>query len=657
MSVMKRSKAQVIRGYLPGATFEHPNETIVRVIWTPTSRAEVNKDLLLEALSDRLEQWAMPDAGGGPALPRTSGYLQPVTDHPDEYAVVEPDGPMFYKTWPLVMRCTNDACRKAVSFDNEAEWQQAARHHPKRDPAFCDRKGCGAPRRQFEYMLVHHCGNDRPLLIPPCKVKDGAGKEHGYKHVCLYDTRTFETSTWRCRHGACGASGGIGRRISGMRMPGCGCGMQPPTYRHVTMRQDIRFNPHTLKLVTFDPTPMKTLRSVPGSETVVVGSYLEFFTDDWREALEEVGKDRGKALARWERMRKLLEADGASHEEMDETRRDILGTSGGAFDAIEGLVADDPALHDVGARLRARERTLIWGGGGGGEDLSVWRMQKFRDAAAAGGRGGAVQVIDDAKHKLDDYGFSDLLVVDNFPVALAAFGYTRIGRHPSNSMLRAFPGLKSGPAKNRNKTPIYCSATTTEAVFFELDAERVISWLSANSALKSAVPPLPDRALNDGLDRRRATKAFMLRESYRHPEVSQLCLLLQHTLAHALIKNLGERSGFGEDTMSEYLIPETLTVGLFADVHQELSLGALVALVEHRLGEWLDAAAEGAEDCEWDPHCSEHDGACMACLHLSFGCDHLNGLLDRAVLFGSPERDEDKLSVDMGFWEPLPPLP
>src|SRR4051794_32911365 len=34
----------------------------------------------------------------------------------------------------------------------------------------------------------------------------------------------------------------------------------------------------------------------------------------------------------------------------------------------------------------------------------------------------------------------------------------------------------------------------------------------------------------------------------RHPEVAQLCLLMQHTLAHALIKNLGERSGFGEDT-------------------------------------------------------------------------------------------------------------
>lgn len=648
MTVMKRSKPQVIRGYLPGQTFEHPNETIVRVIWTPTSRAEVNKDLLLEALQDRLDQWVMPDPGGGTAVPRTSGFLQPVTDHPDEYRVVEPDGPMFYKTWPLVLRCTDDRCRKAVSIDDENEWHQAARQHPKRNPALCDR--CSSPRRQFEYMLVHHCGNDRPLLIPPCREKDGSGKEHGYKHVYLYDTRTFETSTWRCKHGSC--AGGIGRRIEGMRMPGCSCGLEPRIYRHVTLRQDIRFISHTLKLVTFDPTPMKTLRSVDGSEVVVVGSYLEFFSDDWKQALDEVGKDRGEAQRKWERIRKLLELDRASPEEMESYRRDVLGASGGAFDAVEQLVADDGALHHVGSQLRARERTLIWGG----TDLSVWRMTDFREAAARGGRTGAVQVIDEAKRKLNDYGFSDLLVVDNFPVALAAFGYTRIGRHPANSMLRAFPLLRSGPQHNRNKTPIYCSATTTEAVFFELDAERVISWLLANNQLKSSVPVLPDRDLNDGLDRRRAAKAFMMRESFCHPEVTQLCLLLHHTLAHALIKNLGERSGFGEDTMSEYLIPETLTVGLFADVHQELSLGALVALVEHRLGEWLDAAADGAQDCEWDPHCSEHDGACMACLHLSFGCDHLNEQLDRAVLFGSPERDADKLTVDVGYWETLPPL-
>ncbi len=146
----------------------------------------------------------------------------------------------------------------------------------------------------------------------------------------------------------------------------------------------------------------------------------------------------------------------------------------------------------------------------------------------------------------------------------------------------------------------------------------------------------------------------MLRLMRDDEDVYELAFLLQHTLAHALIKNLGERSGFGEDTMSEYLMPDTLTVGLFVDVQQDLSLGALVALVEHRLGEWLDAVADGSAHCQWDPHCGEQDGACMSCLHLAFSCDKHNNELDRGVLFGTPDGHEPR--VDVGYWEQVPPL-
>ena len=56
--------------------------------------------------------------------------------------------------------------------------------------------------------------------------------------------------------------------------------------------------------------------------------------------------------------------------------------------------------------------------------------------------------------------------------------------------------------------------------------------------------------------------------------------------------------------MAEFVIPNMLTFGLFADTHQEFTLGALVSLVEHRLGDWLDAARDGARDCPWDPQCA-----------------------------------------------------
>jgi hypothetical protein len=134
------------------------------------------------------------------------------------------------------------------------------------------------------------------------------------------------------------------------------------------------------------------------------------------------------------------------------------------------------------------------------------------------------------------------------------------------------------------------------------------------------------------------------------PDASRLMSRLQHTIAHALIRNLGERSGFGQETMAEYLIPELLTIGLYADTHQEFTLGALVSLIEHKLTEWLDATLDGAEQCAWDPECSTAAGACAACLHLAFGCDQFNDNLDRAVLFGTPPGHEQVLNLDHGFW-------
>jgi hypothetical protein len=630
-TTLKRSLPQVIRGFLPDQTFEHPNETVGKVLWMPVGSAEVNRDVLMEALQERLEDWELTDPDTGVTVSRTSGFVKPATDHADEYAIVEPEGSVFYSTWPLQLRCTDQRCQRVQVYPSEESWKKA------KDPASCTR--CGGRLRQFEYMLVHNCGRARDLFIQPCP-------QHKWEHVYLHDTGLFPTSTWRCRAGAHGATA-MGHRLSGMRAPGCSCS-EPGNYRHVTMRQEMRLHTHVLKFVSFDPQPMIALRSHPGAGKVVIGSYLEYFGADWEQALSEVSKDRADLEAKAHKVRRLMELDGETPEAIEDMMRTIVGEAGGDFEDIARLVGSD-VVAAIGSQQRPRERTLIWGEA---SDLSIWRLARFRQAAERSGRTGALHVLDAAEHKLADLGFSDLLVVDNFPVALAGFGYSRISRHPQQAILNSFKPLSGGGARLRGRTPIYCATATTEAVFFELDAERIIAWLVANDRLTVA-PELPSR--EDALSRRRAAKAFMLAEQCRNPTVRELCFLLQHTMAHALIKNLGERSGFGEETMSEYLIPEMLTVGLFADVHQEVSLGALVALVEHRLAEWLDATLVDAEHCPWDPHCGEEDGACMACLHLAFSCDKYNGELNRAVLFGSAEGQE--LQVGYGYWETFPPLP
>ena len=369
----------------------------------------------------------------------------------------------------------------------------------------------------------------------------------------------------------------------------------------------------------------------------MVGYWLGLFDDYEQALLDAQHEPNAEAAAKWPEMEKMMRGNPAfSEADIEQMRKRIVGETASALAEVTALVPESVCL-DIGIEQRARERTLIWSGSG---NLRTWRLEDFRKAAESTGRHGAATVLDDAERKVAEAGFSDLLVVENFPVALAAYGYTRLGRSPRTAQLRAFPPRRRG--KSADKTPIYVVESKTEAVFFELDAVRVLDWLVRNELhVPVDLTAEPERALLEA-------KAAVLTSVMTNGVVRYHVSLLQHTLAHALIRNLGERSGFAENTMSEYLIPELLTFGLYADTHQEFTLGALVSLAEHRLAEWLDAARDGAQHCDWDPQCGRAEGACMGCLHLSFGCEHYNEELDRAVLFGSPHGHA--LQVRHGFW-------
>ena len=54
---MTRSRTQVLRDYLPGQTFQHQNETIVRSIWVEAENSGVDPDVLFENLARELSRW------------------------------------------------------------------------------------------------------------------------------------------------------------------------------------------------------------------------------------------------------------------------------------------------------------------------------------------------------------------------------------------------------------------------------------------------------------------------------------------------------------------------------------------------------------------------------------------------------------------------
>lgn len=616
---MTRSRSQIMRSFLPGQTFEHQDDIVARVGWVDTATSGVDPDVLFTALDRKLDHWRRyEDPETGQTINRAAGF--PDTGRfRNSYVLVEPIEEVRFAVWPLLLRCKDTNCEKAVEFASAQAFLSA------KDAHRCDR--CGAGREQMPYIQVHHCGRDATLLKPVCD-------RHGREHVYLKDERSFETSSWRCRAPGCN-----GRYLENMRFRPCGCGL-PGGYVSRTVRQDDRFFVHTLDFVSFDRIPRVKLQNTLDADKVVIGYWLGEISDYEQALADSAGSSADPVKAeQWAMIEPTLRERVASGdmtaEDLDNMRRRLLGETESAFGAVTELVPAE-VCSEIGNGQRAQERTLIWGA----RDLRKWRLGDFRTAAEVTGRLGAVEVLDDAERRLSEYGFSDLLVIENFPVALVSYGYSRLSRSPRKSQLLPFE--PKSIVRGGDKTPIFVLESETEAVFFELDARRVLAWLATQELAEDLqLPEDEDEALV-------RAKAAVLTAIAANDDALERVSLLQHTMAHALIRNLGDLAGFAENTMSEYHIPELLTFGIYADTHQEFTLGALISLVEHRLGEWLDAACEGARSCDWDPKCARDEGACMGCLHLSFGCDQFNEGLDRAALFGSPAGHQ--LDVPRGFW-------
>lgn len=83
----------------------------------------------------------------------------------------------------------------------------------------------------------------------------------------------------------------------------------------------------------------------------------------------------------------------------------------------------------------------------------------------------------------DALGIANLWVIDDFPIALCAVGYTRITRDPMRSILS--PVETSDPD---GRTPLYVVAAETEGIYLRLEPLRVATWLVDNAWLQGPAP-------------------------------------------------------------------------------------------------------------------------------------------------------------------------
>ncbi|SCD69845.1 hypothetical protein GA0115239_10609 [Streptomyces sp. BpilaLS-43] len=182
-----------------------------------------------------------------------------------------------------------------------------------------------------------------------------------------------------------------------------------------------------------------------------------------------------------------------------------------------------------------------------------------------------------------------------------------------------------------------------EGVFLRLDEQRLDDW--AHSVAVAA------RA-----DRIRANHERLLRARAQDPQAvpespADARMILLHTLAHILINEWSLDGGYPAASLRERLYASESMAGILictATSDSAGSLGGLVAQGEpDRLAASLRSALLRSQWCSADPLCVESEGsgvgginlaACHACVLLpETSCEHNNGLLDRALLIGTPE--------------------
>ncbi|QIQ04649.1 DUF1998 domain-containing protein [Streptomyces liangshanensis] len=191
-----------------------------------------------------------------------------------------------------------------------------------------------------------------------------------------------------------------------------------------------------------------------------------------------------------------------------------------------------------------------------------------------------------------------------------------------------------------------------EGVFLRLDEERVDSW-ARNAAVAARV------------ERIRSNHLRQLRERAKDPKSApdspaSARMILLHTLSHVLVNEWSLDGGYPTSSLRERLYADETMAGLLvytATSDSAGSLGGLVAQGEPaKLEKALRAALTRATWCSADPLCVESEAsgagsvnlaACHACVLLpETSCEQNNGLLDRALLIGTPE------DPSIGFFTP-----
>lgn len=162
--------------------------------------------------------------------------------------------------------------------------------------------------------------------------------------------------------------------------------------------------------------------------------------------------------------------------------------------------------------------------------------------------------------------------------------------------------------------------TTTEGILFRLDPVKVCEWLRDNQFTSI-----------DAFDKTKAIE-HLQRMDMNSVEYDAVKTLI-HTFSHILIKQSPIFTGLDDRTCGELLFVSDASVLIYST--SNVNIGGFEYAFNYSIPNWFSQSQSSAEDCTFDPTCSNEGGRCFSCLFVpEFVCCNFNKQLSRHTLIG-----------------------
>ncbi|MBO3752992.1 hypothetical protein J5X84_43695 [Streptosporangiaceae bacterium NEAU-GS5] len=622
---MKRDRGQVLFRYRPDQTFDHSGGFIAQVRQyahdeTHDGPALDHKYLIDQAMR-LVRRWRNEGraAGGGDRAPEFPSDEPLAATH---YQIVIP-GKVFCRVWPRVVRCARPTCGRV--------WEARDPRAGDDWPGPCPSCGNAANNRQLQFVFAHQCGELQQMKPP-----GNCGRGHNAFRLNDQVSR-FKDFRWEC------LTCGISLHLQGFCPNVGGCSWDNKMMSPLLHTAGSAYAGQGLSLVNVLTQAQARVASSRGYVVATLARWLGECTKEDHRRLESVETDAQVPQEVLDSI-EAMEAAGLAEQAQALRRRFVPVDLDRLAAAVQKVLGYDPVHdergHALAASLSTYQRVL---------KLDRLTLTQLQQQAATPARADLYRTYP-AVLRHAGYDPDSTCLLGNFPVTYLAVGYSRAGFSPAEADLVPHRGrLSRGSPMS---TLLHAHPTTTEALLFALDPERVRRWLIANNLVSQS-----DIQNASDLKRWFATRldptdgqlpAFPTDIDKTHPDwgARELFALL-HTLAHQMLRALAVDSGYSETSLSEYLFPYELAFALHPNGRSEFSIGAMRTVLEQN----LDAVVKRAVDndlCLYDPNCMHaNKGADHGCLLLpETACQCWNRHLSRWYLYGSPD------GTVTGYWDP-----